>query len=150
MSVVEKAELGLIFLFVIGLAFTMSIIAPETQFSVVILFGSSLFFCQSLFRDLWYLYAKRRRTKNLNQVEAKQCMCVESMLGLFGVVLGLLLFISSFDIPITLAKGSVIAIAAAILIVGFLIKDYVFEWNPWRIYKEKDHMNIIVSWKKHN
>ena len=150
MSVVEKAELGLIFLFVIGLAFTMSIIAPETQFSVVILFSSSLFFCQSLFRDLWYLYAKRRRTKNSNQVETKQCMCVESMLGLFGVVLGLLLFISSFDIPITLAKGSVIAIAAAILIVGFLIKDYVFEWNPWRIYKEKDHMNIIVSWKKHN
>ena len=150
MSVVEKAELGLIFLFVIGLALTVSIIAPETRFSVVILFGSSLFFCQSLFRDLWYLYAKRRRTKDLNQVETKQCMCVESMLGLFGVILGLLLFISSFDIPITLAKGSVIAIAAAILIVGFLIKDYVFEWNPWRIYKEKDHMNIIVSWKKHN
>jgi len=37
---------------------------------------------------------------------------------------------------------------SVVLLSGFLIKDYVIEWNPWKLSKEKDHMNIIFSLKK--
>ena len=32
--------------------------------------------------------------------------------------------------------------------VGFAIKDFVVQANPWRIFRDKDHLNIVISWKK--
>lgn len=31
--------------------------------------------------------------------------------------------------------------------LGFVIKDYVLEWSPWRIRRDKDHMNIVFTWR---
>jgi hypothetical protein len=31
---------------------------------------------------------------------------------------------------------------------GFLLKDLVFEWSPWKIYREKDHAQVIFRWRK--
>ena len=148
MTVTEKVELFLIVLFLVLLIFVLNASEQATKLSIVVLYSASLLFCQSLLRDLWYLYAKRNLNKDVNQTITRQCMCVESTVGMLGVVIGLLLFSSAFDISVILNKVTLLSLASIILVGGFFIKDYVIEWNPWRLYKEKDHMNIIFSWKK--
>lgn len=75
-------------------------------------------------------------------------MCVESTVGMLGVIVGLLIFSSNIDFIVSLNKISFIIIMSTVLIIGFVLKDYVIEWSPWRIYKEKDHMNIVFAWNK--
>jgi len=42
--------------------------------------------------------------------------------------------------------GAILFLIAAA--TGFLIKDFVFTWNPWSISREKNHLNIAVKWRK--
>ena len=39
-------------------------------------------------------------------------------------------------------------LAVTVLAIGFAIKDFVFEWRPFRIRREKDHVNLVFSWKR--
>lgn len=144
----EKVELYLIALFIVLLVLLHSVSEFDIKFSIVVLYSASLLFCQSLFRDLWYLYAKRNRDRDKEQPIVRQCMCVESTVGVLGVLIGLLLFSSALDTNVTLSTPIFLSLASMVLIGGFLMKDYVLEWNPWRLYKEQDHMNIVFSWKK--
>jgi len=148
MTVTEKTELCIIATLLALLTLLLNALNVEIKFSMVVLYSASLLFCQSLCRDLWYLYTKRNRLQTEVQPVVRQCMCVESTVGVFGVVVGILLFSSTFDITVTLSKIILLSIMCVILLGGFLIKDYVIEWNPWRLYKEKDHMNIVFSWNK--
>ena len=148
MTVTEKTELCIIATLLALLTLLFNALNVEIKFSVVVLYSASLLFCQSLCRDLWYLYTKRNRLQTEVQPVVRQCMCVESTVGVFGVVVGVLLFSSTFDITVTLSKIILLSLVCVILLGGFLIKDYVIEWNPWRLYKEKDHMNIVFSWNK--
>ena len=148
MTVTEKTELCIIATLLALLTLLLNALNVEIKFSMVVLYSASLLFCQSLCRDLWYLYTKRNRLQTEVQPVVRQCMCVESTVGVFGVVVGVLLFSSTFDITVTLSKIILLSLVCVILLGGFLIKDYVIEWNPWRLYKEKDHMNIVFSWNK--
>jgi hypothetical protein len=62
--------------------------------------------------------------------------------------IGALLLGSKIDQSIAMTAWTWTVLVVIVLGVGFCIKDFVFEWNPWRIYREKDHMNIIFTWKK--
>ena len=39
-------------------------------------------------------------------------------------------------------------ILAGILAVGFAIKDFVIELRPLRIRRDRDHLNIVVHWRR--
>ena len=91
---------------------------------------------------------KRAVKSDLSGPIVRQCMCVESSVGVLIVMVGLLLLITNIDARVIFNIYMLIFVMAVVLLSGFLIKDYVIEWNPWKISKEKDHINIIFSLKK--
>ena len=80
-------------------------------------------------------------------VGAAVCMCVESTIGVTGVVTGLAVLGSALDATLALGPEAMGAIAVVVLAIGFAIKDLVFELRPFRIRRDKDHLNIVFRWK---
>ena len=113
----------------------------------LLLASSVLLLSQGLIRDLWLLY---RRNQAL-RVEPRQhalCMCVESTVGVVGVVAGLIILGSAVDATVTMSPWRWIGLVIVVLAVGFAIKDFVFEWRPFRLRRDKDHVNLVFSWKR--
>lgn len=102
---------------------------------------------QGFFRDLWLLRQARRQTNTTPPAEAA-CMCVESVLGLTGIVAGVAFVGLGFDRPVALSPGALTALVATTMIAGYLLKDFVFGWSPWRIRREKNHAQLIVRWRR--
>ena len=75
-------------------------------------------------------------------------MCVESTVGVTGVVAGLVVLGSAADSTLVLSAMLWSISTAAVLLIGFAIKDFVFEWRPFRIRRDKDHVNLVFSWKR--
>ena len=75
-------------------------------------------------------------------------MCVESTVGASGVVAGLVVFGSAIDATIALQPLATGLLVAGILAVGFAIKDFVIELRPLRIRRDRDHLNIVVHWRR--
>ena len=141
----EKVEVALIPL----IALAMLLVAPPPLLEVgkLLLACSGLFLLQGLCRDLWLL-VRARRDRNRQEPVAAQCLCLESAVGVLGVLSGISLLGSGFTWSIALGKWGPSLAALAVLTSGFLTKDFVIEWNPWRFRREKDHQNIIVKWRK--
>ena len=106
-----------------------------------------LILVQGFFRDLWLLRQARRQSAAAPAREAR-CMCVESALGMTGIVAGIGLVGLGFTRSIVLNPLVLAAAVFAAMAVGFLLKDFVFEWAPWKIYREKDHAQVIFRWRK--
>jgi len=147
MNRIEKVELVVIGLILLLTILLQRLLPFEIRVSSLMLFAASLLLIQSLCRDVGYLIAKRNKDR-LAEVKHLQCMCLESTVGIIGVIIGLLLFATHLGGYVLMNNTYWLILMAMVLITGFLIKDYVFEWNPWKIYKEKDHLNIVFSWKK--
>ena len=88
-----------------------------------------------------------RSTEQKNETLPVQLICLESSIGLVGVILGSVLLFSPINTIIQLPERAWSLIMSFVLLLGFLIKDYVIGLNPWRIEKDKDHLNIVVGWK---
>jgi len=144
----ETIELCLIALLLFSVLLFADFLSAPIKLSTVIFYSAGLLFCQSLCRDLWYLFVKRAVKSDFSEPIVRQCMCVESSVGVLIVMVGLLLLITNIDARVIFNIYILIFVMAVVLLSGFLIKDYVIEWNPWKISKEKDHMNIIFSLKK--
>ena len=112
----------------------------------LLLYSSALLLFQSLLRDIW-LITKSRRNRGDNSPKVARCMCVESLVGLTGVLVGLLLFGLRLHREVSVEPWEWGAFVTAVLAIGFLIKDFVLEAKPWRIRRDKNHLNIIVRWK---
>ena len=76
------------------------------------------------------------------------CMCVESTVGVTGIVAGLIVLGSAADSNLFVSRTLWSILAVAVLVIGFAIKDFVFEWRPFRVRRDKDHVNLVFSWKK--
>ncbi len=106
-----------------------------------------LLLLQGFFRDLWLL-RQSRRSPSSNAPRSVRCMCVESTVGMTGVIAGIALVGFGLSKPIHLSATAIVSAISSILVVGFLLKDFVFEWSPWKIYREKDHSQVIFRWRK--
>ena len=118
----------------------------STRTSYVLLGLAALLLLQSLLRDLWILW--RRRGSTMHAAQFGQYFCIESAVGVLGVLCGGLLLASRFDSAIRLDHNSLGAMTLGVLGTGCLIKDWVIQANPWRIAREPDHLNIIVRWRR--
>ncbi len=147
MSPAEKCELALVPL----LAATAWLLAPllPTGLSLGHLFlvCSVLLLLQSLVRDLWLLASMRLHGKPVAGQKIP-CMCVESTVGFAGVVTGLTLLAVGLPQTVPIDRWGWCGLILSVTAIGFLLRDLVFEWNPWRIRFDKNHMNIIFTWKK--
>lgn len=146
MTKAEKAEL--FFIPVSGITFWVitPFIPEQLSLGHLFLYASALLLFQSLVRDLLLLNTMKSRESS-SSTKSAQCMCIESTVGMTGIVLGALLLGIGVAVSISMTEWYWSLMAMVVTGSGFLIKDYVFEWNPWRIRQDKDHMNIIVKWK---
>jgi hypothetical protein len=109
--------------------------------------ASLLLLLQGFCRDIWLWLAVRQATAKPAPRYA-ECMCVESAIGMTGVVVAIGLSGFSAAPEIVVRQPWFTAAVGAVLVAGFLLKDFVFEWNPWRIYREKDHATLHFRWKR--
>lgn len=147
MNITEKAELLLIGLLTFAAWFVLPVLPSSMLVARLILYGSALLLLQSLLRDFWLLFQSRGVEPPSSQ-KKMQAMCLESTIGGLGVLLGLGLSLTGFGKQLLMFNWFWLSLIVAILVFGFLIKDLVIEWAPCRIRRDKNHMNIIFSWKK--
>ena len=147
MSIVEKTELMLIGFVVVLVGFIQAALPSSMPISYLVLYGSALLLLQSLLRDLWYLFHSRNKELTGSKITI-QGMCLESTVGGFGIVLGVVLSLTGLTIKVMMLGWLWLVLVAGVLVLGFLIKDLVIEWSPCRIRRDKNHMNIVFSWRK--
>ena len=146
MTPTEKTELSLIPLLA-GLTWLAAPLLPH-QISVgtALVWASAMVLLQGLVRDLWLL-AKARRAARVDVPRKARCMCVESTVGVTGIVAGIVLLGAGIDRTFIVSRRGWGLAVVAVLGVGFELKDYVFEWRPFRLRRDKDHLNIVFSWR---
>ena len=142
----ERTELCLIPLIGLGMWMVTPILPEQVGIGSFVLTCSCILLLQGLIRDL-FLLVDSSKTSPPGQVKKARCICLESTVGICGIILGIIFFAtdSGKDLEMTTWCWSLSAMAT--LGSGFLMKDYVLGWKPLRISKDKDHMNLIVRWR---
>ena len=147
MTSAEKIELAMIPV-LSGLIASLADHLPQVvDLGNLVLTASGLLLFQGLIRDLWLL-AKAKREPKPDAIQKTRCICLESTVGMSGIVIGLVLLGAGLDWPIIMANWSWCLLVALTTIIGFAMKDYVVEWMPFRLRKDADHMNIVFTWKR--
>jgi hypothetical protein len=121
------------------------LVFPMPVWQIVLAF-SALLLAQSLVRDVAILLRNRRSPANEPHKEA-QCFCLESTVGVTGVVAGALLAGLSSSTQITIGRWIFLLAVVGTMTLGFLVKDWVISWKPFGVRREKNHLNLIVRWK---
>ena len=147
MTTAERIELALIPFVGVAVWLTAARLPGQIGIGPLLLAASVLLLFQGLIRDLWLLF-KRRQDSQIGARREALCMCVESTVGLTGIVAGLILLGSAADLTLLVGRTLWSILAVAVLAIGFAIKDLVFEWRPFRIRRDKDHVNLVFSWKR--
>jgi hypothetical protein len=147
MSLAEKVELTLIVAGAVVFYALAPVLPKHVTLGNLLLGASALLLLQGLLRDLWLL-AKTKRKPPQNPPRTASCMCVESIIGITGVLAGLILVGCGIAVTVPMGRPGWCLFALLALGTGFFIKDYVVEFKPWRIRRDKDHVNIIVRWKR--
>ena len=111
-----------------------------------LLAASAAMLFQSLVRDLWLLRAARARART-EPSSATNGLCVESALGMAGVVAGALVAFAAAPMTIAPSRAALALAVFALVVAGFLLKDWIVERNPWRLRRDPDHMNLVVRWR---
>lgn len=146
MTTAEKIEVSLIPLLGICSWLIASKLPNQMNIGQLLLGMSAFLLLQSLIRDLWLLANQRGKQPDLQR--KIRCMCAESTVGMTGIIIGIVLLGTGIDLSVPMPNWSWSILIMAILSLGFIMKDYVIEWNPFRLYKDLDHINIIFTWKK--
>lgn len=140
----EKAELAGITALV-----ALSWFVPPFSLRVggIVTSASLLLLLQGFCRDLW-LWREARLNPSTQPPRYAACMCVESTIGFTGILAAAGLTAFRFGQPHPVTQPWLTLGVAAVLIGGFLLRDFVFTWSPWRIYREKDHATLHFRWRR--
>lgn len=146
-SKIEKIELALIPMMGLSAWALASFLPAELGIGRLTLTMSALLLLQSLIRDVAILSTTKAERKAA-QSRTMRCMCVESTIGMSGIFVGAGLLGFGFGPEIRMNALAWVAVTVLTLCAGFAIKDFILKSNPWRIVRDKDHLNIVVSWRK--
>lgn len=146
MTHAEKIELGLIAATGVGFFVFAPAPSPRIELGNLVLYDSALLLLQSLLRDIWLLLKAKSAAQN-GPSRVARCMCAESTVGVTGLAIGAALVGFGWGKPIVMSAWTWGIQVVLILVIGFLIKDYVLELRPWRIRRDSDHVNILVRWR---
>ncbi|MDA0841462.1 MAG: hypothetical protein O3B01_30725 [Planctomycetota bacterium] len=146
MTRLEKIESLLISGCSIGIGVFAFLLPQEMKVGSFVLALSVLLLVQSLIRDL-YLLLRIKRDRSAAEAKSARCICLESVTGVTGVFIGLML-VGGGSGPEIQTGALVWSVASfAVMTSGFLIKDMILEMGPWRIRREQDHLNLIFAWR---
>jgi len=146
MTTREKTEVGLIATFAVGCAWLVPYLPWRISLGSLILACSVLLMVQSLVRDLYALWAYRRRAGG-EPSRAMRCLCMESAVGLTGVVSGLLVLGSGASYELEMSCWAWSTSLLFTLVLGFALKDFVLELWPLRVRRIENHEQIRFAWK---
>ena len=146
MSILERLELGTIAVLTVTIWFSAPLLPFHIRVANLVLLLAGLLLLQSLIRDLSILLIQRKYFHTTPR-RAARCMCVESTIGATGVLLGVGLIGLGVSSTVTMGQIPWTVAGFATTVIGFLIRDLVIQWSPWEVRREKDHLNIIFSWK---
>jgi hypothetical protein len=93
------------------------------------------------------LWRQTRRATATPSARTARCLCVESAIGLTGIVAGIGLTGLGLAQPLRVSAVALVLAVGGVMAAGFFLKDLVFEWSPWRIYREKNHAQVIFRWR---
>jgi hypothetical protein len=135
--------------FVIGAVCAVTWFMPADVLSSLtlgeaVLYLSALLLAQGLVRDLAMLLRHRRAAQG-GVFQESQCLCLESAVGVTGIVVGSALLGSWSATPVAIGNLELLLAVAVTLTVGFLIKELVITWNPLGIRRERNPLSVIVS-----
>lgn len=142
----KKYELGLIAL-VLGGTYFIHPWPVQLGTGRFVLILAVLFLGQTLARDLYLYFKLKSRETGLLKGKESQCFCVESGIGICAVIWGLILFLGSFGGSLKLDPWQWTMTIVVLMVLNYFLKDFVFSWNPWRIYRDPDHLNIVPRLK---
>ncbi len=143
----ERIEMTAIAVAAIASLLAWRYLPPSSTFGGVVLGLSALLLMQSLVRDIAILLRHRAPARIVPRRET-QSVCMESTIGITGIVGGIMLTVWSGSEPVPLGPVLLSTATTGTLALGFLIKDLAISWNPWAVRREPDHVNLIVRWKK--
>ena len=113
----------------------------------LILWSAALLLLQSLVRDLSILWQRKRIAQTVKtKGREAACFCAESTIGIIGIVVGGVLLFVGIGGSINMTTLSWVVLALVVLSLGYFLKSYVLQWNPWKIVKDPDHLNITLKW----
>lgn len=102
-------------------------------------------------RDVATLVRQRRRQKTDTAAppHAAHCICLESTVGLGGVLLGVVLTALPAGGPRIALPAAFWPVAFALIgLTGLAIRDLVIQWKPrLRLLRVKDHGSIMVRFR---
>lgn len=140
----EKVEITLIPLAVAGVWFAqVGLIMKPGE---LLMAASILLLLQGLCRDAW-LWVSARRNPAPAEARYAACMCIESTLGFTGIILSSVFVAANLGPFIRVPPPAMTLAVAMVLVAGYLLKDFVFSWSPWRVYREKNHATLNFRWK---
>lgn len=131
----------------IGLALLLSALfvtnwPSHVSAGLLVLAFSTVFLIHTLIRDL-VLYTKQKRASTSAPKRVQRCFCVESGVGVVFVIVGLILLLGNYGGSVILQKSDWVLSLTGLMVMNYGLKDLVFSWRPWRIYRDPDHLNII-------
>jgi len=98
---------------------------------------------QGLLRDIALLATARSKGPKRRQA----CLCVESLVGVSAVVGGIALALWQPAWCLAAGRPTWAMVFGLTLLAGFLQKDLVITWWPPRLRRDRNHLNVIVTWR---
>lgn len=139
MRAFEWGELGLIGVSSAALWLLTPDLAWTLSYGTVLCYAAGLILGQGLIRDLSIIIRRRLKGEAKPEGSRMKCLCAESSLGLIVIFLGCLMLFLGIEKSVTFDQWALSGTALGLMILGFLIKDYVVI-----VRKEKDHQNLII------
>ena len=145
MNLREKTELILVPVAGVLCWLAAPLLPQEVGFGALVIIGSGIILLQSLIRDLCIL-AYQKKSSEDNRTRQARCICLESLVGLMGIVIGIAFMMAGVPGPVEMTATCWSLVVMAALITGFMIRDFVLELKPFRLYRDRNHLNIIIKW----
>lgn len=140
----EKIELGLIPVVVAGVGLAGRWLPASLGTGSLVVLACLMWLVQGGLRDLWLLYLLKSQPAPAPRRLA--CMCLESSVGLTGVVVGVILALCHLGGSVALSPARWMLLTAAVLTLGFLAKDLVISWRPLGVRRDPEHHSIVFTW----
>jgi hypothetical protein len=142
----EKVELLLIPL-VAGAVVSAGRLLPRTMGTGALITVLCLvWLVQGGVRDLWILWAMKRQP-NPGPARKLACLCVESGVGMTGLLLGIGLAVIERGGQVAMTPTRWALGVGLMLTIGFAARNLIFTWRPFGIRRDADHHGIVVSWR---
>ena len=145
----EKVELALIVLATLAAWRLASVLPVSVPAGHLILAASVLLLGQGLLRDLWIKFGPKPAAvaepvpTDAAKPQRIVCMCMESSVGVAGVIAGLCILLCGIGRRIEVSPYCWPALVLVVGITGFIIKDFVLDWKNRTVKRVKDHQSVI-------